>query len=112
MNAAPKTLRHLSDLEAAAFTPADKHAALERVAAQYAVAITPAMAALIDRADAGDPIARQFVPDARELQHRPEELADPIGDERYARAPGIVHRYPDRVLLKLTHVCPVYCRFC
>ena len=42
----------------------------------------------------------------------PEELPDPIGDERFSPVPGVVHRYPDRVLLKLTHVCPVYCRFC
>ena len=52
------------------------------------------------------------MPDARELQHLPEERADPIGDERHSPVPGVVHRYPDRVLLKLTHVCPVYCRFC
>ena len=42
----------------------------------------------------------------------PEERADPLGEERLSPVPGIVHRYPDRVLLKLTHVCPVYCRFC
>ena len=107
-----KTLRSVPELQAAGLVSAADAAALQAVAARYAVAITPAMAALIDRADPDDPIARQFVPDARELQHRPEELADPIGDERFARAPGIVHRYPDRVLLKLTHVCPVYCRFC
>jgi lysine 2,3-aminomutase len=52
------------------------------------------------------------VPDARELDQRPEERADPIGDRAHEPVPGIVHRYPDRVLLKLTHVCPVYCRFC
>ena len=67
---------------------------------------------LIDRADPNDPIARQFVPDAAELDTRPEERADPIGDDAHSPVPGIVHRYPDRVLLKLTHVCAVYCRFC
>src|SRR5689334_11210671 len=112
MNAAPKTLRHLSELEAAGLTAAETRAALERVAAQYAVAITPAMAELIDRTDPNDPIARQFVPDAAELETRPEERADPIGDDAHSPLPGIVHRYPDRVLLKLTHVCAVYCRFC
>src|SRR5437762_3549728 len=112
MNAAPKTLRHLSDLEEAGLTPAEKRAALEKVAAQYAVAITPAMAELIDRADPNDPMARQFVPDAAELEIRPEERADPIGDDTHSPIEGIVHRYPDRVLLKLTHVCAVYCRFC
>jgi len=107
-----KTLRSVPELQAAGLVSAAETVAVQAVAARYAVAITPAMTALIDRADADDPIARQFVPDARELQHHPDELADPIGDERFARAPGIVHRYPDRVLLKLTHVCPVYCRFC
>jgi len=112
MNAAPKILRHLSDLEAAGLAPAEKRAALEQVAAQYAVAITPAMAALIDRADPNDPIARQFVPDPAELVVQSKERADPIGDNAHSPVEGIVHRYPDRVLLKLTHVCAVYCRFC
>jgi lysine 2,3-aminomutase len=85
---------------------------LEHVAARYAVAITPAMAELIDPADAHDPIARQFTPDAAELDWRPEELADPIGDDAHEAVPGLVHRYPDRVLLKLANVCAVYCRFC
>ena len=70
------------------------------------------MAALIDRADPHDPIARQFVPDPAELVVQPEERADPIGDNAHSPVEGIVHRYPDRVLLKLTHVCAVYCRFC
>ena len=53
------------------------------------------------------------MPDAAELITTPEERADPIGDDAHsARSTGIVHRYPDRVLLKLVHVCPVYCRFC
>ena len=70
------------------------------------------MAELIDRADPNDPIARQFVPDPAELDVQPEERADPIGDHAHSPVEGIVHRYPDRVLLKLTHVCAVYCRFC
>jgi lysine 2,3-aminomutase len=76
------------------------------------VAITPDMARLIDRDDPDDPVARQFVPDARELQQLPEERADPLGEAGLSPVPGVVHRYPDRVLLKLTHACPVYCRFC
>jgi lysine 2,3-aminomutase len=86
--------------------------ALEAVAARYAVALPEALERLIDRNDPHDPIARQFVPDAAELEHRPEELADPIGDDAYSPIEGIVHRYPDRVLFKLTHICAVYCRFC
>jgi lysine 2,3-aminomutase len=83
-----------------------------KVGERYAVAITPAIAALIDPADPADPIARQFVPSQAELDIKPYERADPIGDARHSPVRGIVHRYPDRVLLTLTHVCPVYCRFC
>jgi lysine 2,3-aminomutase len=81
---------------------------LERVAAKYAVAITPAMLEL-----ASEPaIARQFVPTAAELDLRPEESADPVGDEAHSPVTGVVHRYADRVLLKANHACAVYCRFC
>jgi lysine 2,3-aminomutase len=107
-----KTLRSVTDVAAAGLVRADAVQALAQVAARYAVAVTPEMLALIDRGDPADPIARQFVPDRRELDRGPEELSDPIGDERHSPVPGVVHRYPDRVLLKLTHVCPVYCRFC
>jgi len=87
-------------------------AALAPVAARYAVAITPAILDLIDPDDPSDPIARQFMPSESELESSPAENADPIGDHRHSPVEGIVHRYPDRVLLKLTHICPVYCRFC
>jgi len=67
---------------------------------------------LIDPADSDDPIARQFVPDPAELVERPDEVSDPIGDDAHSRVEGLVHRYRDRVLLKLVNVCAVYCRFC
>jgi lysine 2,3-aminomutase len=85
---------------------------IRRVAQQFAVAVTEDVVELIDPADPADPIAAQFVPTAAELTQAPEERADPIGDERWSPVPGIVHRYPDRVLLKPTLLCPVYCRFC
>ena len=85
---------------------------IANIAARYAIAITPAIEALIDRSDPNDPIARQFVPDLAELTLTPEERADPIGDLAHSPVEGIVHRYPDRLLLKAVHVCPVYCRFC
>jgi len=85
---------------------------LDAVAAKYAIGITSAVAALIDPADPDDPMARQFVPTPAELVTTPEERADPIGDLSHSPVEGIVHRYPDRVLLKAVHVCPVYCRFC
>lgn len=106
------TLRTPGQLCAQGLITPEQRAALEDVAGRYAVAITPPLAALIDRDDPSDPIVRQFVPDAAELEHAPGEDADPIGDDAHSPVEGIVHRYPDRVLLKLTHVCAVYCRFC
>jgi lysine 2,3-aminomutase len=109
---ASQSLQRPAELIEAGLAPAERRAALAAVAERYAVAITPVVAELIDTADPDDPIARQFIPDPAELMVRPEELADPIGDDVHSPVKGVVHRYPDRVLLKLVHVCPVYCRFC
>jgi lysine 2,3-aminomutase len=106
------TLRRTADLVAAGLVPEQRRVELERVAARYAVAITPAMAGLVEPGEPSDPIARQFVPTSAELEHAAGERDDPIGDDAHSPCEGIVHRYPDRVLLKLTHVCAVYCRFC
>lgn len=107
-----RALRTPADLIAAGLVAPEGRAALDRVAERTAIALTPAIVDLIDPADAADPVARQFVPSASELETAPEERADPIGDEAYSPVKGIVHRYPDRVLLKPIMVCPVYCRFC
>ncbi len=112
MTKPPGTLRSAADLIGAGFLPEAKTDAIERVAANYAIAVTGTVAGLIDPADATDPIARQFVPDSAELSERPDEMTDPTGDLAFSPVEGIVHRYPDRALLKLLHVCPVYCRFC
>ena len=105
-----RTLRTEQDLATAGLVR--RAGELAPVMAAYATAITPALAELIDRADPNDPIARQFVPSLAELDVRLEELPDPIGDATHEAVPGIVHRYPDRVLLKAVAICPVYCRFC
>src|SRR5436305_1462632 len=107
-----RTLRTPAALVAAALVPPQRLAALEQVAARYAVSLTPDVIDIIHLDDVADPIARQFVPDPAELHTSPEERADPIGDDAHSPVESIVHRYPDRVLLKLVHVCPVYCRFC
>lgn len=106
------TLRSAADLIAHGLAPAGAAAEIEAVAARYAVAVTPAVAALIDPGDSQDPIARQYLPSRDELIPSAVESADPIGDHPHSPVPGVVHRYPDRVLLKLVHVCAVYCRFC
>lgn len=58
------------------------------------------------------PIARQYIPDLREANITDDERSDPIGDDVHSPVKGIVHRYPDRVLLKITPICAVYCRYC
>jgi lysine 2,3-aminomutase len=103
-----RTIRGVDALAAAGLV-ADRDAAAA-VEARYAVAITPAMRALIERPD--DPIGLQFIPHPAELVTAPHERADPIGDDTFSPVKGIVHRYPDRALLKPLLVCPVYCRFC
>jgi lysine 2,3-aminomutase len=106
-----QTLRSLDALAAEGLLSPDPR--LAEAARSLAIAVTPEMVSLIDRTDpTNDPIARQFVPSGAETEIAPEELADPIGDEARSPVKGIVHRYPDRVLLKPLHVCPVYCRFC
>ncbi len=90
----------------------ERRAEMEAVAERYAIGVTPALASLMDSKAPDDPVARQFVPDARELFHDPAEAADPIGDDVRSPVKGLVHRYPDRVLIKLVAVCAVYCRFC
>lgn len=107
-----RTLKTPQELQAAGLVDPDRLDAIRAVADRYAIALTPTVVSLIDSKDPDDPIARQFVPDAAELVTTPEEREDPIGDAAHSPVKGIVHRYPDRVLLKAVHICPVYCRFC
>ncbi|MBV7434327.1 KamA family radical SAM protein [Cardiobacteriaceae bacterium TAE3-ERU3] len=79
----------------------------------YQYAVTPAMLSQMHTTEPEhDPIAAQFVPDARELSILPAELNDPIGDERHSPVAGLVHRYDNRVLWLMAPTCAVYCRFC
>jgi lysine 2,3-aminomutase len=107
---ANRTLRDAQALLSAGLITPAAQAGVERTQARYAVAISPAMQALIDTP--GDPIGRQFIPDPAELLTAPHESADPIGDDALSPVKGVVHRYPDRALLKPLLICPVYCRFC
>ena len=110
--AKPATLRSGADLAAAGLADQSEIPALDAVGAQFSIALPAGLAALIDPADPDDPIARQFVPDPAELVRTGDELDDPIGDETHSPVRGLVHRYPDRVLLMPTLSCPVYCRYC
>ncbi|MDR1303763.1 MAG: KamA family radical SAM protein [Verrucomicrobiales bacterium] len=79
---------------------------------KLALGITPHFFNLIDRHDPNCPIRRQVVPRLEESAYAPEEMADPCGEDRHMPVPGLVHRYPDRVLLLVTDRCASYCRYC
>jgi lysine 2,3-aminomutase len=107
---ANQTLRSAAALMASGLITSASLPGVQATEARYAVAISPAMRALIETAD--DPIGRQFVPDVTELVTAAHERSDPIGDDALSPVKGVVHRYPDRALLKPLLICPVYCRFC
>ena len=105
-----ETLRHASSLLAAGLITPNAVIAARATEARYAVAISPTMRQMIQAPD--DPVGRQFIPDAAELVTAAHERSDPIGDDALSPIKGVVHRYPDRALLKPLLICPVYCRFC
>ena len=107
-----KTLRSAADLAEAGLISSDTADGIRSVESRYAIAVPPLVADLINPDDANDPVARQYIPDERELVVARGERNDPIGDEPHSPVEGIVHRYRDRVLFKVVHTCPVYCRFC
>lgn len=90
----------------------DERDAFAACDARFHVAVTPYYASLIDPNDPLCPIRQQALPQAEELLRYPFELDDPLGEDAVNVAPGISHRYPDRVLFYVTHNCPVYCRHC
>ena len=106
------TIRTGAQLADAGFVKAADIPRLDTVGGRYSIAIPAGLARLIDPTDPDDPIARQFVPDPAELETDGNELDDPIGDNAHSPIRGLVHRYPDRVLLMPTLSCPVYCRYC
>ena len=78
----------------------------------FAAAVTPWFASLCRATATGCPLRQQVAPQAAEGLHAEFELADPLGEEPHRVAPGLVRKYPDRVLLLVTDTCAAYCRFC
>lgn len=87
-------------------------AALSRHRGSLPLGITPYYASLLDADDAGHPLRRCVVPVSSEFVRSPGEAVDPLGEESHMVVPGLVHRYPDRVLFLATGFCSVYCRYC
>jgi lysine 2,3-aminomutase len=108
----PQAITSPESLLNAGLIPPDHLAAVSEASATLPISITSHIAGLIDPALPDSPIAKQFVPAGLENNKQDGELADPIGDIPHSPIAGIVHRYPDRVLLTPVLTCPVYCRFC
>lgn len=90
----------------------DERWALTSMAGQLPLAITPYYAGLLDRNNPLQPLRRCVVPVSGEYLHSPGEAADPLGEDHDSPVPGLVHRYPDRVLFLVTDFCSTYCRYC
>jgi lysine 2,3-aminomutase len=106
-------INSLTALEATiALTDSEREGVRAAMAAGLPLSITPYYAGLIDPNDPNDPIRRQCVPRAEELEWAEGDLRDPLGEESYSPVRNLVQRYPDRALLLVTDRCSVYCRFC
>jgi lysine 2,3-aminomutase len=79
---------------------------------RLALAVTPYFASLMDPVNHNCPIRRQAIPRIEEIHLSKSEMVDPLGEDNHSPVPGLVHRYPDRVLLLVTDQCAVYCRYC
>ncbi len=100
----------LDDLVARGLVDEAEAPALLPVEQSFRIRVSGAMEAAIWAPD--DAVARQFIPSVQELDIKPDEMDDPIGDEVHSPVKGLTHRYPDRVILHVTKTCEVYCRFC
>ena len=105
-----RAINGLAEMVAAGLVAPEAAPGLAPVEDAFRIRMTAAMRGRV--LGAGDPVARQFVPEAAEMIIRDEELGDPIGDEAHSPVKGLTHRYPDRVILHVTKTCEVYCRFC
>lgn len=90
----------------------DEKQALASAGQRLSVRITPHFLSLIERDNPADPLRLQVIPRTSELLSYPEEMTDPCGEDKDMKIPGLVHRYPDRVLLLCTDRCATYCRYC
>jgi len=89
-----------------------KYAEISAVTRTYPLAITPYYLSLMDLNNPKDPVAMQAIPSIEEITVRTTGVEDPLEEKRDSVVPGLVHRYPDRVLMVLTDICPMLCRHC
>ena len=102
----------LEDLKKYVNLTAEEEEGVRRTLGMLRMAITPYYLSLIDLNDKYDPIRRQAIPTAHELEAAPYEAADPLHEDTDSPVKGLTHRYPDRVLFLVTDQCSMYCRHC
>ncbi len=105
-------ITHLVELDRFLRLSANERNAMIHDSASLPVAITPYFMSLLNEHDASQPLRRTVIPDTGELLRCLGEAEDPLGEEEDSPVPGIVHRYPDRVLFLVTGFCSTYCRYC
>jgi len=105
-------IRDLASLGRIVRLSEDERQALQQMKGHMPVGITPYYASLLNLEDPRDPIRRMMVPVGDELLRGPGEADDPLGEDAHMPVPGLVHRYPDRVLFLVTNFCAIYCRYC
>jgi lysine 2,3-aminomutase len=105
-------VRDLTALERIVRLTENERSVIQQIGGRLPVGITPYYASLMDPSNDADPIRRTIVPVAMELVQTEGEAEDPLGEDHDSAVPGLVHRYPDRVLFLVTNFCAVYCRYC
>ncbi|TYO84706.1 KamA family radical SAM protein [Oceanicella actignis] len=105
-------IRAQAELERIFALSADERDAVARRRGALPVGITPYYASLMDRENPADPLRRTHIPVGQEYVRLPGEADDPLAEDHDAAVPGLVHRYPDRVLFLTTGTCSTYCRYC
>jgi lysine 2,3-aminomutase len=105
-------IRNLEGLERIFRLTEAEREAVRRLGGHLPVGITPYFAALVHRTDLTDPLRITMIPVTEELKLHPGESADPLAEDHSSPVPGLVHRYPDRVLFLVTNFCATYCRYC
>jgi lysine 2,3-aminomutase len=107
-----KRIRDLADLERIFRLSPEERTAVQAISGHLPVGVTPYYASLIDRENPNDPIRRTMIPLPGEFYVGPGEADDPLAEDAFMPVPGLVHRYPDRVLFLVTNFCATYCRYC
>jgi len=105
-------IRHLDQLERMLHLSDNERSAVEMIQSKLPVGITPYFMSLLSKDDPRDPLRRTVVPTVFEFTKSPGEDDDPLGEDDQSPVPGLVHRYPDRVLLLVLDFCSTYCRYC